>query len=297
MAQKKRSVKFGFIFWVSFIALVALLFFINKNNIQTVLKNFRGNQFKTEQGEDLRVRIQDEIERINEEVPPQTEIIQDAAATSSGSAASNSNGNSNADTEKKTSTVENAKKPAQAEKEKAETKTEQEKKKDTSSKKTEADKKAAKSDNAKDNSPKLSLKTRMARIYFVAVDADGGISRVIIERDLPVSDSPMSDALKSLFSGTTESESKKYRTLIPPETKLLSAVVRDGIAYINVSESFEFNRYGIEGYLAELAQVVYTATEFSTVKAVQFLIEGQQKNYLGSDGVWIGSPLSRESFK
>ena len=123
MAQKKRSIKFGFIFWVSFIALVALLFFINKNNIQTVLKNFRGNQFKTGQGEDLRVRIQDEIERINEEVPLQTEIIQDAAATPSGSAASNQNGDSNADTEKKTSTVENAKKPSQAEKEKADTKT------------------------------------------------------------------------------------------------------------------------------------------------------------------------------
>ena len=43
-------------------------------------------------------------------------------------------------------------------------------------------------------------------------------------------------------------------------------------------------------------QIVYTATEFSTVKSVQFLIDGQKKEYLGSEGVWIGSPLSRTSF-
>ena len=129
------------------------------------------------------------------------------------------------------------------------------------------------------------------------IDADGKISRVPIMRNVFPSDSPMSDALRSLFSGTTELEEKKsLRTLIPAGTKLLGATVRDGVAYINVSEHFEFNQYGIEGYLAELAQVVYTATEFSTVNSVQFLIEGQKKNYLGSDGIWIGTPLTRESF-
>ena len=43
-------------------------------------------------------------------------------------------------------------------------------------------------------------------------------------------------------------------------------------------------------------QIVYTSTEFSTVDSVQFLIDGNKKDYLGSEGQWIGSPLSRASF-
>jgi spore germination protein GerM len=44
-------------------------------------------------------------------------------------------------------------------------------------------------------------------------------------------------------------------------------------------------------------QVVYTATAFSTVDSVQILIDGEKKEYLGSEGVWIGSPLARSSFR
>jgi len=57
-----------------------------------------------------------------------------------------------------------------------------------------------------------------------------------------------------------------------------------------------YNRYGIEGYAGQLKQIVYTATNFSTVKDVQILIEGQPRDYLGGDGVYIGKPLSRASF-
>jgi spore germination protein GerM len=56
------------------------------------------------------------------------------------------------------------------------------------------------------------------------------------------------------------------------------------------------NRYGIEGYAAQLKQIVYTATGYATVKDVQFLIEGEKREYLGGEGVYIGKPLSRASF-
>jgi spore germination protein GerM len=51
---------------------------------------------------------------------------------------------------------------------------------------------------------------------------------------------------------------------------------------------------GLEGLLAQLQQVVRTATQFSTVDAVQILIEGQNEEYLGGDGVYIGEPLTPE---
>ena len=74
--------------------------------------------------------------------------------------------------------------------------------------------------------------------------------------------------------------------------------MRNGVASLNFSDAFEYSQsYGVEGYLAQLMQIVYTATSFPTVSSVQFLIEGQKKEYLGSEGVWIGGPLGRASFK
>ena len=86
-------------------------------------------------------------------------------------------------------------------------------------------------------------------------------------------------------------------TLIPSGTKLLGATIKNGIATLNFSEEFEYNKVGVEGYIAQLMQVVYTATSFNTVNSVQFIVEGQREDYLGSEGEWIGSPLSRSSFR
>ena len=83
---------------------------------------------------------------------------------------------------------------------------------------------------------------------------------------------------------------------IPKGTKLLSAGVTDGVAYLNFNDAFEFNEEGGEGSRFQMMQVVYTATAFSTVNSVQILIEGKKQEYLGSEGFWIGSPLSRSSF-
>ena len=135
------------------------------------------------------------------------------------------------------------------------------------------------------------------KLYFVYIGEDGVVSRKVITREVEKNDSPLVTNINLLLKGPDSSEaSKGYKTLIPPGTRLLSAYVRDGVAFLNFNEEFEFNRIGVDGYLAQLMQIVYTATEFSTVKSVQFLIDGQKKEYLGSEGVWIGSPLSRTSF-
>ena len=134
-------------------------------------------------------------------------------------------------------------------------------------------------------------------MYFVKIDSDGKVLQQQVSREIPKSDSPLSETLEVLFRGTSSAETGKgLRSLIPAGTKLLSATVKDGVATVNVSEEFQFNQYGIEGYLGQLAQVVYTATSYPTVKSVQFLIEGQRREYLGAEGVWIGTPLSREKF-
>lgn len=143
--------------------------------------------------------------------------------------------------------------------------------------------------------PKPASATRTATLYFVSIGADGSVSRQAVKRQLAKSDSPLTDAIKALLSGPVPGE-KNAMSLIPSGSRLIGASVKDGVATLNFNESFEFNSYGVEGSIGQLMQIVYTATEFSTVKSVQFLIEGEKKEYLGSEGQWIGTPLSRSSF-
>ena len=135
------------------------------------------------------------------------------------------------------------------------------------------------------------------KLYFVYIGDDGVVSRKVITRSVEKNDSPLFTNLNLLLEGPNQAElSKGYKTLIPSGTRLLAASVRDGVAYLNFSEEFEYNRIGVDGYVAQLNQIIYTATEFPTVSSVQFLIDGQKKLYLGSEGVWIGTPLTRDSY-
>jgi len=102
--------------------------------------------------------------------------------------------------------------------------------------------------------------------------------------------------LNALLAGPTAEElSKGLLNLIPKNTRILSAIVRGNTAYISFSEDFLFNTFGVEGYVAQLRQIVWTVTEFQNVKDVQILVDGRRLDYLG-EGIWIGSPISRQSF-
>jgi spore germination protein GerM len=138
-------------------------------------------------------------------------------------------------------------------------------------------------------------KTVKRPVYLIRLDSDGGLVAARVERDLPSGDSPMRDALEAVIKGPSADESKRnLLSLIPANVRILGATVRGSTAYIDFSENFLFNTYGIEGYAGQLRQVVWTATEFGNVKDVQILVDGKRVDYLG-EGIWIGSPLSRDS--
>ena len=138
--------------------------------------------------------------------------------------------------------------------------------------------------------------TTTVKLCFVNIDASGSVNYKMVPRTVN-RDSPLTNAINQLLEGPSfqNASEKNCTTLIPRGTKLLSASIKDGVAILNFNESFEYNTEGIEGYLAQLKQIINTATEFSSVKSVQFMINGQKKEYLGSDGVWIGTPLGRGS--
>lgn len=136
------------------------------------------------------------------------------------------------------------------------------------------------------------------QLCFVEIDPEGSINRKLVKRSVPKNDSPLTQSIKLLLEGpdTTKGTERDCVSLIPYGVKLLGVRISEGVAYLDFNDSFEINTNGVEGYNAQLMQIVYTATSFSTVNSVQFLIEGKKKEYLGSEGQWIGSPLSRNSF-
>lgn len=134
-------------------------------------------------------------------------------------------------------------------------------------------------------------------LFFIQIDSDGSVLRKETVRSIAKTTTPLTAAITALLEGPDLNEVEKgYISLIPQGTKLLGASVKNGTATINFSDAFRYNQYGVEGYYGQLMQIVYTASAFSNIDNVQFLIEGEKMDYLGLEGVFIGAPLSIASF-
>lgn len=137
---------------------------------------------------------------------------------------------------------------------------------------------------------------RDSALYFVFFSPNGDIKLSKINRKVQVTGSPLQAVMDVLLEGATPDElNQGYLSLIPPGTKLKSIRVSDGIATMDFSEEFMFNTFGPEGMKNQLKQIIYTASEFPTVKAVQFLIDGKKVDYI-SEGVKTKEPLTKNSF-
>jgi spore germination protein GerM len=137
--------------------------------------------------------------------------------------------------------------------------------------------------------------TRDRVIYFVKIDNSGLVFTSPVRRRINVSDSPLLDALNLMLQGPAEAEQKQgFTSLIPEGVRIQSARVTGNTAVISFNENFMFNSYGVEGYIAQLRQIVWTATEFPNVSDVQILIEGRRVDFLG-ESIRISRPLGRDS--
>ena len=158
---------------------------------------------------------------------------------------------------------------------------------------SEKDKQAPK----KQEMPKQIQSTiRDSALYFVFISESGDIKLSKINRKVQVSGSPLQAVIEVLLDGLNADElNQGYLSLIPDGTKLKSIRVSDGIATMDFSEEFMFNTFGSEGMKTQLKQIIYTASEFPTVRAVQFLIDGKKVSYM-SESIYTEKPLSKDSF-
>ncbi len=141
-------------------------------------------------------------------------------------------------------------------------------------------------------------KIRKSRLFFILVSNEGEIKLKGVIRPVEYQDAPLTATLESLIKGPLPPEvNQGFINLIPTDARLLNVYIKKDTAFLDFNEAFRFNSWGKEGLIAQLKQVVYSATEFSNVRKVQILIEGKITDYIGPEGTYIGKPLSRDSFR
>ncbi len=104
-------------------------------------------------------------------------------------------------------------------------------------------------------------------------------------------------AMKELLNGPNSREQAAgLTTAIPAGTKFLGLTINNGLATVNLSGEYQSGG-GSLSMSARLAQVVYTLTQFSTVKQVNFQLDGKPVTVFGGEGIVMDHPVSRANFE
>lgn len=289
MARKRSRSGLGVLFWIAFILLVLVVFLVNRPRIERVLES-------TQLIEVLQRRLQDEapptdepVVTLPDETPPPPEQAP-PLETGPDTGVEVPDALPEVDTD---ILSEEDEENGDDEEEDGDVADEQAPEEDVNDEPSDED-----PDENPDPAPEPSpMRIRNSVVYYIRVTDDGRIHPEGVEREVEYESAPLSRSIEVLLDGLTSRElSQGLLNLIPEGSVLLSASVRNGVAYLNFNEAFLFNPMGVEGYRAQLAQIVFSATEFSTIDRVQFLIEGQNQEWLGGEGVNIGTPLGRDSF-
>lgn len=117
--------------------------------------------------------------------------------------------------------------------------------------------------------------TTVVRAYLWLGGKPGSAGVVAVLRQVPGTKTVATAAITALLAGPTNGEkSRSISTQVPEGTQLLGLTIEAGVATIDLSSEFAAGGAG-DAYQARLAQVVYTLTQFPTVKAVSLRIEGK----------------------
>ena len=104
-------------------------------------------------------------------------------------------------------------------------------------------------------------------------------------------------AVRLLLEGPNGVEQKGGMTsAIPQGTKLLGLDIKNGIATVDLSKEYSSGG-GSLSMMTRLAQVVFTLTQFPTVKGVNFMLDGKPIEVLGGEGVIIDHPMTRADYE
>jgi hypothetical protein len=111
-------------------------------------------------------------------------------------------------------------------------------------------------------------------------------------RQIPAPITP-ADVLRDLFEGTTE---QGKSTAIPPDVELVDATVDEATGILTVSLNDALFAIQSTELVRAIAQIVYTATQLSTVRSVRFEIDGEIQAVPVGDGGNQTRPVTKDDF-
>jgi hypothetical protein len=104
-------------------------------------------------------------------------------------------------------------------------------------------------------------------------------------------------AIDALLAGPTPAErASGDGTAIPEGTRLLGVSIKDGVANVDLTSEYQSGG-GSLSMQVRLGQVVYTLTQFPTVKSVRFALDGTPVNVFSSEGIVLDHPVGRSDYK
>jgi hypothetical protein len=141
--------------------------------------------------------------------------------------------------------------------------------------------------------PSTPRSTTTVRVYFYLGGEPGSAGVVPVARDVAGGD-PIEAAFNALLAGpsTDEAGLRTISSAIPVGSRLLGLTVADGIAAVDLSSEFESGG-GSASMFIRLGQVVFTLTQFPTVRSVVFELEGRPATVFSAEGIVLDGPQER----
>lgn len=139
--------------------------------------------------------------------------------------------------------------------------------------------------------------TMTVRSYFVLGGEPGSVGLVPVLRIVPKTVAVATAAMNALLNGPDPDVARErtMTTAIPDGSRLLDLTIKSGVATVDLSTEFDSGG-GTASLQYRLAQVVYTLTQFGTVRSVVFQIEGQTVTVFGSEGIVLDGPVGRSDY-
>jgi hypothetical protein len=144
--------------------------------------------------------------------------------------------------------------------------------------------------------------TTTVRLYFLApgggTPARADPFLISLERELEATPRIAHATVRALIDGPTADDEALVADLssaVPEETLLLGITIDDRVATVDLSREFESGG-GSLSMFARLAQVVYSVTQFPTVDAVAFRLDGEPVTVFSGEGIVLDGPVTRDDY-
>ncbi len=104
-------------------------------------------------------------------------------------------------------------------------------------------------------------------------------------------------AINALLAGPTGVERRSGLTsAVPAGTRLLGISLAKGIATVDLTSEYQAGGGSLSMQM-RLGQVVYTMTQFPTVKSVRFKLDGTPVDVFSGEGIVLDHPVGRSDYK